>query len=112
MVIGALAALASAGRVPALPTWYTVLTPLPPLPLVTYRVLLKIVRPRKLVSLPALSAAYGWPVVGSVRDVIENVPTICGAVAGDWPGVAISTPVEFTRFAGGVPEPLLSLPTM
>ena len=54
-------------------TKYTVLTPLPPLPLVKYTTLSYTVSPRKLVSLPILSAAspswvmlklpsgVGWP---------------------------------------------------
>src|SRR6516165_6843482 len=60
-------AFAGVGSVPASPTWYTVLIPLPPLPLVTYRVWLKIVSPRKLLSLPALFAGYP-------SDVTENMP--------------------------------------
>jgi len=54
IVTVALAAFATVGN--GL-TWYTVSIPLPPLPLVKYSALLKIARPRKLLSLPSLSAA-------------------------------------------------------
>src|SRR5580700_3791449 len=43
------------GKVPWAPSWNTELIPLPPLPLLTYTVLLKMVMPRKFVSLPCLS---------------------------------------------------------
>src|SRR6266700_1641169 len=101
IVIGVVAALASVGRLLAVPTWYTVLIPLPPLPFATKSVLLKIVSPRKLLSLPALSAVgYGLPVAGSFTDVIEKLPIICGAVVEPCPGVAISTPVELMILSG------------
>src|SRR5215472_17785265 len=60
-------AFAAVGSGPATPTRYTLLTPLPPLPLVTNSVWLKIVSPRKLLSLPALSG-------GKPRDVTEKLP--------------------------------------
>src|SRR5215469_478711 len=94
-VIGAAARSAwlPVGSAPASPTWYTVLIPFPPLPLVTYSVLLKIVRPRKLLSFPALSG------VGYPSCVISKSPimSMLGGTGGVWPGTRNSAPVDVIR---------------
>ena len=64
------------------------LTPFPPLPLVTYSVSSKIVRPRKLVSLPGLSEP---------NTSVPSMSMFGGTGGGVCPGTRSSAPVEVTE---------------
>src|ERR1700735_4232900 len=92
---------------PVVSTKYTVLTPLLPLPLVVYRTLLKIVRPRKLVSFPTLSALppSGGP---RKRRPVLGAPGCC-ALSGLMLGVRICAPAPVMMPSGCGFEPLPAL---